>query len=207
MPTSTPIFKPQTIEYITKYIDKSTNIIDIGAGMGTYSILLRPLGYDNIDAIEVYQPYIDGYHLKAKYRSVYDHNIINSELYLQDYGLAILGDVIEHMTYRDSLIVLEKLKHINDIIIAIPFHASQGAVMGNSYETHIQNDLSNKKFLDMYPEFTLYCLRYDYGIYLKKNTNSENQPIFILDPGPDDISFIEQNYSSRKIINLNQVES
>lgn len=203
MPTSTPIFKSQTIDYITKYIDRSTNIIDIGAGMGTYSNLLRPLGYDNIDAIEIYQPYIDGYHLRDKYRSVYDHNIINSQLYLQDYNLAILGDVVEHMTYRDSLIVLDKLKHMQDIIIAIPFNASQGPVMGNNYETHIQNDLSNKKFLDIYTDFTLYCLRYDYGVYLKKNNNSENESIYILDPGPDDIAFVEQYYSSRKIINLN----
>jgi hypothetical protein len=203
MPTSTPIFKSQTINYITKHIDKETNIIDIGAGVGTYADLLKPLGYNNIDAIEVYEPYIEGYHLKDKYRSVFNHNIINSELYLDDYKLAILGDVIEHMTYRDSLIVLNKLKSCEDIIIGVPFNAKQDSVMGNEYEVHIQNDLYNEKFLQMYPDFELYCLRYDYGIYLKKNNKNNNEPIYTLDITEQDKAFLSTHYSSKNIINLN----
>jgi hypothetical protein len=203
MPTSTPFFKKETIQYIQQHIDTSKNILDIGAGVGTYSDLLKPLGYNNIDAIEVYEPYIKGYDLASKYRSVYNHNIIDSELYVEDHDLAILGDVVEHMTYRDSLKVLEKLKNCQDIIIAVPFNASQEAVMGNIYEIHIQNDLYNKKFLDIYPDFELYCLRYDYGVYLKKNDNSLNAPLYTVDLTDSDREFLNEQYSHKQIINLN----
>lgn len=203
MPKSTPFFKTETINYILKHIDKSANIIDIGAGVGTYSDLLKPLGYLNIDAVEVYEPYVQGYHLTSKYRSVYNQNIIDSQLYMEDYNLAILGDVVEHMTYRDSLIVLEKLKKCLDVIIAVPFNASQDAVMGNIYEIHIQNDLYNEKFLNIYPDFELYCLRYDYGVYLKKNDNSLNSPLYTVDLTDNDKEFISQYYSHKQVINLN----
>jgi hypothetical protein len=204
MPTSTPIFKEQTKEYILKYIDKSANIIDIGAGVGTYADMLRPLGYDNIDAVEVFNQYIENYHLKSKYRSVFNHNIINSELYLNDYSLAILGDVVEHMTYRDSLIVLDKLKLCKEIIIAVPFNAIQGPSMGNQYEIHIQNDLTNEKFLSMYEEFIPLCLRYDYGVYVK-NTNDNNQEnLYVVDLPDEEISKLTEQYSHRKIVNLNK---
>lgn len=207
MPTSTPIFKEQTKDYILKHIPKDTNIIDIGAGIGTYADMLKPLGYNNIDAIEVFQPYIDGYGLKSKYRSVFNQNIIDSEIYLLDYNLAILGDVIEHMTYRDSLIVLNKLNHCKNIIICVPFNAPQGPEMGNQYEIHIQNDLTNEKFLHMYPDFDILCLRYDYGVYVKKNSDNANETIYTLDATEQDQLFLSQHYTSRHIINLNQVQN
>lgn len=202
MPISTDFFKPQTIQYIEKYIDKSTNIIDVGAGIGTYADLLKPLGYNSIDAVEVFEPYITAYGLKSKYRSVFCQNIIESELFLDDYKLAILGDVLEHMTYADSLRVLNKLSHCDDIIIGVPFQASQDAVGGNEFERHIQNDLSNNKFLSIYPDFELYCLRYDYGVYLKKNNNSIQQPIYTVDITDSDVSFLTEKYSHKNIINL-----
>ena len=203
MPISTSFFKTQTIEYIEKNINKSTNILDIGAGIGTYADLLKPLGYNGIDAIEVFEPYIDSYELRSKYRSVFCQDIIKSELFLDDYNLANLGDIIEHMTYADSLMVLEKLSHVKDIIIAVPFQANQDAVGGNQYERHIQNDLTNSKFLSIYPDFELFCLRYDYGVYLKRNEISILQPIYTIDITESDKVFLQQRYSSKTIINLN----
>jgi hypothetical protein len=204
MPHSTPIFKEQTKDYILRRINKSANIIDIGAGVGTYADMLRPLGYNNIDAVEVFDQYIENYHLASKYRSVFNHNIINSELYLNDYSLAILGDVVEHMTYRDSLIVLDKLKLCKEIIIAVPFNAIQGPSMGNQYEIHIQNDLTNEKFLSMYEEFIPLCIRYDYGVYLKNTNDNNNENLYVVDLPDEEISRLTEQYSHRKIVNLNK---
>lgn len=207
MPTSTSFFKPQTIQYIEKNIDKLTNIIDIGSGIGTYADLLKPIGYNSIDAVEVFEPYIEAYDLKSKYRSVFCQNIIESELFLDDYNLAILGDVVEHMTYADSLIVLKKLSHVKDIIIAVPFQSNQDDWGDNRFEIHIQNSLSNSKFLSMYPDFELFCLRYDYGIYLKKNSTTSNQPIYTIDIPNDDTLFLAEKYPYKNIINLTQEEA
>jgi hypothetical protein len=204
MPTSTSIFKRETINYITKHISKSTNILDVGAGIGTYADLLKPLGYNNIDAIEVFQPYIDAYGLNTKYRSVFCHNIIDTEVYLQDYNLVILGDVIEHMTYRGSLSVLNKIQHVTDVIIAVPFMAKQDVVGGNTYEKHIQNDLTNEKFLSIYPDFELYCLRYDYGIYLKKNEHSIKEVIYAMSITDNDKIFLNTRYPNKEIVYLNE---
>lgn len=203
MPTSTPIFKEQTKQYIIDHFDTSTNIIDIGAGVGTYADMLVPLGYSNIDAIEIFETYVNGYNLKSKYRSVYLDNIITSLIYLQDYKLAILGDVVEHMLYPDSLVVLDKLKHC-ETIVAVPFQANQGPVMGNEYEIHIQNDLTNEKFLSIYEGFIPLCLRYDYGVYIK-NTNTNNKsPLYIQDLHDEVIEKLSAQYSHRQIINLNK---
>lgn len=203
MPTSTPIFKEQTKDYIERHIDTSANIIDIGAGLGTYADMLKPLGYNNIDAVEVFQNYVDGYNLKAKYRTVYVDNIITSSIYLADYNLAILGDVVEHMYYPDSIKVLDRLKHC-EVIIAVPFQASQGSVMGNEYEIHIQNDLTNEKFLYMYEGFIPLCIRYDYGVYIK-NTNVNNQEkLYVIDLPDEEVSKLTEQYSHREVINLNK---
>jgi hypothetical protein len=203
MPTSTPIFKDQTKEYISRRIDKSANIIDIGAGIGTYSDMLKPLGYDNIDAIEVFQNYVDGYQLRLKYRTVYVDNIITSDVYLNDYTFAILGDVVEHMFYSDSLKVLDKLKHC-EVLIAVPFQAYQGAVMDNEYEIHIQNDLTNEKFLAMYEGFIPFCIRYDYGIYIKNTNDNNKENLYVIDLPDEEISKLTEQYSHRKIVNLNK---
>ena len=203
MPTSTPIFKEQTKDYILKHINVSANIIDIGAGLGTYADMLRPLGYDNIDAVEVFQTYVDGYQLRSKYRTVYVDNIITSDIYLNDYSFAILGDVVEHMFYADSLKVLDKLKHC-ELIIAVPFQASQGPVMGNEYEIHIQNDLTNEKFLAMYEGFIPLCLRYDYGVYVRNTNENNTENLYVVDLPDEEISKLTEQYSHRKIVNLNK---
>lgn len=203
MPTSTPIFKEQTKDYILKHINVSANIIDIGAGLGTYADMLRPLGYDNIDAIEVFQTYVDGYQLRSKYRTVYVDNIITSDIYLNDYSFAILGDVVEHMFYADSLKVLDKLKHC-ELLIAVPFQASQGPVMGNEYEIHIQNDLTNEKFLSMYEGFIPLCLRYDYGVYVRNTNENNTENLYVVDLPDEEISKLTEQYSHRKIVNLNK---
>ena len=71
-------------------------------GLGTYSDLLRSLGY-RMDAVEIYSPYIDKYGLRAKYDNVYCKDIL--EFDFSQYDFIILGDVLEHILYK-----LERLK-------------------------------------------------------------------------------------------------
>jgi|TARA_B100001094_G_scaffold325030_1_gene378673 phospholipid N-methyltransferase len=202
MPTSTSIFKEQTIEYICKYINTESNIIDIGAGAGTYYNTLYPLGYRNIDAVEVFEKYISQFNLKDKYRNVFNQNVISLDIDLTKYQLAIFGDVIEHISYVDAINTLDKFNNTcEDIIVGVPFNAEQDAQFGNQYEIHIQSDLNNEKFLSLYRDFELYCLRYDYGIYIKKKTANSYVPIYTLDITEEDKDFLA-NYSNRAIIEI-----
>ena len=71
MPASTNYFKQETKEYILKKYDKSIKILDIGAGIGTYSNMLKPEGYLNIDCVEVFENYVEQFKLKDKYQNVF----------------------------------------------------------------------------------------------------------------------------------------
>lgn len=203
MPVSTGIFKEQTIEYITKYINIESNILDIGAGAGAYYNRLYPLGYKNIDAVEVFEEYILKFNLKDKYNHVFHQNVISLDIDLKQYQLAIFGDIIEHMSYVDAITTLSKFNNdCEDVIVGVPFNAEQEAEFGNPYEIHIQYDLNNEKFLSLYRNFDIYCLRYDYGIYIKSHTKNSEIPIYTLDVTEEDQDFLA-NYSDRPIIDIN----
>ena len=70
MPFSTNYFKEETKKFIEKNFEKEIKILDIGAGAGTYSNLLKPLGYKNLDCVEVFEEYVDKFSLRQKYDKV-----------------------------------------------------------------------------------------------------------------------------------------
>ena len=105
MPHSYHYGKPDAIDFILKNTTKDSKILDVGAGVGTYSDLLKPHGYD-IDCIEVYDKYIEAYDLKSKYKNVFCDNILNFDV--SEYDFVILGDVLEHLTIEDAKFVLNR---------------------------------------------------------------------------------------------------
>ena len=90
MPNSYTYFKPDVKQWFTDNVPPSVRILDVGPGQGTYSILLRELGYQ-MDAVEVWHPYVDQFKLRAKYDNVYTVDIRDFDL--QGYNFIILGDV------------------------------------------------------------------------------------------------------------------
>jgi hypothetical protein len=75
MPYSTPVFKNETIDYLVNKFDPSSTILDVGAGAGYYSKLLKGI-FPNMDAIEIFEPYIGQYGLKSKYNNVWNENTL-----------------------------------------------------------------------------------------------------------------------------------
>jgi tRNA1(Val) A37 N6-methylase TrmN6 len=172
MPFSTPIFKQETFDFLTNKFGPSTTILDLGAGCGTYSDLLKSK-FTNMDAVEIHQPYIDQYDLKNKYNNVYNENALNFEF--DYYDIIILGDILEHIDEREGIELIEKLyKKCNELIIGIPFNSEQGVHFDNIYEIHLQAELTNESFLEKYKGFRPLALRYDYGIYIKNNKSTNN---------------------------------
>ena len=76
--------------------------------------------------------------------------------------------------------------------------------MENEYEIHIQNDLTNEKFLAMYEGFTPFCIRYDYGVYFKNNNDNNKENLYVVDLPDEEISKLTEQYSHRTIVNLNK---
>jgi hypothetical protein len=200
MPSSTPFFKKETISYIVKNFPKDAKILDVGAGIGTYSDLLKPRGYENIDCVEVFEFYINQYNLRDKYKNVFVEDITKSTLDLNEYDLVIFGDIIEHLSEEDALKVLNKIGNKTSVIVAVPFNAEQGEHFGNIHETHLQDKLTFDSFLKTYKDYIPFCVRYDYGVFLNINNINIRQKIYVIDLPDKDA--VLKDFSDKKIVQI-----
>ena len=149
MGTSHPESRPWSINKILSVSPKF--ILDIGAGSGTYSDALKDSDYIGIiDAVEIWQPYIDKFELHSKYRNVYESDVRLFDNF--DYDVVIFGDILEHMTKEQALNVWEKVAAQADYaLIAIPIiHYHQGELDGNPYEEHVKDDWSHEEVLSSF---------------------------------------------------------
>jgi cyclopropane fatty-acyl-phospholipid synthase-like methyltransferase len=149
MGTSHPESRPWSIEKILQ--SGAEYILDIGAGSGTYSDALKSAGFSGkIDALEIWQPYIDKFDLHSKYRKVYQADVRMFDDF--SYDVVIFGDILEHMTKEQALDVWKKVSFQADCaLIAIPIiHYHQGEIDGNPYEHHVKDDWSHEEVLSSF---------------------------------------------------------
>jgi len=150
MPISLPVFDDVIVKQLIALNPKS--ILDMGAGNGKYSKLLRSvLPECKIDAVEATKEYIDQYGLNSMYDTVYNMTI---EEYLekntgQSYDVVIFGDVLEHMYFSKVTDYLDFLLYRTRWILCVwPTNLRQDEWCGNGYECHRSNfklkDLSDK---------------------------------------------------------------
>lgn len=162
MPFSSQLCKGAILGYISSSFDKNCKILDVGAGSGTYGILLKNLGYLNVDCVEIYSPYIVKYDLKNIYVNVHNEDILTFNMNDKFYDLILLGDVLEHIDERKSIVLINKLfNHCKTLIVSVPYNSEQGEYDGNIYETHLQSKLDNYNFNNTYPEFVKLAEGYD----------------------------------------------
>lgn len=130
-------------------------VLDVGAGGGTYSDLLR--GYvEQIDAVEIWRPYIDEFKITDKYSNVYEIDARDmSSADFNGYDLIIFGDVMEHMSEQDSLTVWRESGRMAAWgLISVPIiHYPQGAEFGNPYEVHVQEHLHPERVRELFGPF------------------------------------------------------
>ena len=168
MPYSFTYFKDEVKEWFIQNVPTSKRILDVGPGMGTYSDLLRSSGY-RIDAVEIFEPYVDKYGLREKYDNVYVNSIVVFDI--KDYDFIILGDVLEHIpTNYAKELINDIVNSGKECLVAIPYEMEQGEHEGNIHETHYQPDLTVDVMKERYP--SLICIYnneyYGYYIHLQK---------------------------------------
>jgi len=165
MPFSTPVFKTETVEHLKSNFEKSSTILDVGAGAGYNSKYLREF-FPNMDAVEIFERYIGDYRLKEKYNNVWLADILSFDF--DFYNIILMGDVLEHISEDEGISLIKKLyEKCDELVIAIPFNAPQGIWGGNIYETHLQPNLTHKSFMEKYDGFKPLAYRNDYGVYIK----------------------------------------
>jgi hypothetical protein len=182
MPTSYPLYKDSVRNWFLQNVPLDTTILDIGAGCGTYSDLIRGYGY-KMDAVEIWEPYITKYDLKNKYGWVYEENILNMPFdVLGAYDFYILGDVLEHFSVEDAQWLMNFLKvRGKKYLVAVPYVMEQGEHEGNIHETHLQPDLTPENMLERYPDLELLYGNNYYGYYTNKKQKHEKAYVLYAD--------------------------
>ena len=133
-------------------------VLDIGAGSGKYAENLKHK-VKKIDAIEVFEHYINKFSLKDKYDNVIlcdvrDHNDFN-------YDLVILGDVLEHMKRSEAVDLWSKISsQAKYAFISIPigecpqdgafYDIESGILMSNPYERHVEPNSTVDEILEKF---------------------------------------------------------
>jgi SAM-dependent methyltransferase len=191
MATSTNYFKQEIKNYVLNNFDKNSKILDIGAGSGTYSNLLSPEGYKNIDAVEIYEKHIEGYNLEQKYNQVFRGNVCDLGINFSNYDLIILGDVLEYIDKREAKKLIEKIGNV-PTIISVSLESEQNKEYEN--EKRLQLDITLDIFLERFDSYNPFCLRFDYGVFI----NKENKIVYT-ETGEKDLP--EQYLKKLKMIN------
>jgi len=182
MPTSYPIYKDSVRDWFLQNVPLDALILDVGAGCGTYSDLIRGYGY-KMDAVEIWKPYIKQYGLKNKYGIVYNKNILAVDFVVLDkYDFFILGDVLEHLTIEEGKYLMLFLKqNKKQYLVAVPYQMEQGEYEGNIHETHLQPDLTPEIMLERYPDLELLYGNQFYGYYINKKQKHEKAYVLYAD--------------------------
>jgi autotransporter strand-loop-strand O-heptosyltransferase len=175
MPYSFTYFKEEVKEWFIQNVPTSKRILDVGPGIGTYSELLRSLGY-RIDAVEIYEPYIEKYGLRAKYDNVYVGDITTFDT--SDYDFIIMGDVLEHIPTDDAVKLIRNIVSTKECMVAIPYEMEQGEHEGNIHETHHQPDLTHPIMGERYPELSCIYRNQYYGYYT--HTRIKEEKMYVL---------------------------
>ena len=166
MPNSYRYFKPEVKQYFKENIPTTKRILDVGPGEGTYSNLLRELGY-KMDCVEIYAPYISTCNLKDKYDKVFLGDIVSQNI--SEYDFIILGDVLEHISESDAKNLITKIVNQGkECLVAIPYLMPQDGIDGNDHEKHLQEDLTPEVMKQRYPELECLFSNSSYGYYIVK---------------------------------------
>ena len=171
MPTSFFLFKDEIQQWFLKNVPTSKRILDVGPGVGTYSHLLYSLGY-RMDAVEIYEPYVEKYNLRKLYDNVYVDDIMKFDY--SDYDFIILGDVLEHLERTDAIKLILTINMKNkQCLVAVPYLMEQGESEDNIHETHLQADLTPTVMSLAYSELELLYDSEYYGYYIMKDLRHE----------------------------------
>lgn len=157
----------QIVEDVThRFPAGETRILDVGAGWGKYKMLLAEY---EMDAVEIWEPYVLENDLWSMYNTVYVQDVCDLEpRVFDDYDVVIFGDVLEHIE-RDKAryLLLDLVGRVKEVYVAVPFQYPQGEVDGNTYEIHLQDDLTPELMTSAYPMLKLLARRDGKAVYVK----------------------------------------
>lgn len=164
MPYSYGLFKGEYAVHMRDNFPNDIRILDVGAGSGGYSELLRST-FPKMDGLEIFPPYVEMFNLHTKYENLIIGSIL--EFDFTDYDYIIMGDILEHLLVEEAKSVISKVQANKQcLMVAVPYLYEQGAEFNNVHETHKQPDLTHNLFLERYPMMTRLYGNHEYGYYI-----------------------------------------
>lgn len=161
--SSQTLGKALVYDWIRTNTKAGGDCLDVGACDGVWA---RNIGdhFLTIDAVEAYEPNVEQFSLRKIYNKVYVEDVRGLEY--GAYDLVIFGDVLEHMNTEDAQNVLRYAEeHARAVVVALPYKWKQGAIYGNPYEVHVQDDLTRENVKERYPELIELVTFPNYGYY------------------------------------------
>lgn len=161
--------KDYVCEWIRWHFASGSAILDVGACDGKWRWLLPE--YRNMDAVEAWEPNLKNL---SAYRNVFHADI--REFEYEWYDLIIFGDIVEHMTPEEAKAMLDYAKpRCKDMVIAVPYLYPQGAIYGNPFEVHVQDDLTAELFEERYPGYKVLCAPANVYCYYHKGDGQKDE--------------------------------
>jgi hypothetical protein len=155
MPFSANVFDSTLVDHLRKI--QPIKVLDVGAGAGKNSHLVRQACSASAEAIEPTESYIADYDLRQLYDKVYEISVQDFCLTNPSnrYSAVIFGDVLEHLFRSEAIDYIDYFLYRSDWVFVIwPTFMPQDDYENNSYEIHKSNfnliDLSQKFDIHFY---------------------------------------------------------
>jgi cyclopropane fatty-acyl-phospholipid synthase-like methyltransferase len=173
MPYSSKEGKFAILDWIAPVAHSINTVLDIGVGSGTYKHLLAEkrnlLAHSIWIGVEVWKNYIDEFKLTDRYNTILNCDVRNLDwASLNTINLTIVGDILEHMTKEEAIVLIDHIMNNSKIcIISIPIvHYPQGEEFGNPYEAHIKDDWSHNEMMNTFDRYIKkFEIDGDIGVY------------------------------------------
>ena len=198
----------------------SHRILDVGVGSGTYSDRyssgLLPRESFHWTGVEIWKPYVEQFKLNKKYDELVIGDALKylscEELIKDDFkmlpgfNLGFVGDIIEHMSLEQALMLMHYALTLCDVVIlSVPIvHYPQPAFEGNPYEEHVKDDWSDQEVHRCWPnDIISYGIENEIGVYVMSRSAKRRQVEAVLKPQigvygicKNEETFIERFYHS-----------